>query len=260
MTECVEQTGQAEEKPLQALVAERTGEFEVSFNQHIQATNIHSYDQESMTALGLIQKDLEAHKLTGVFSDFFELVRIYYEGVDNLNDVAINKVTTTGGNIMLYLNHSGTFLPGDAQVEEGAQKALMASLTFTEVNRRSGDVEFVIQPEEEEDTTRLCPVHEQKTFLETMEGNVINFNTHYKGNHGLLMYQIFIDFFKSLQERQTLVECRSLIQQVDRAPETGYVTYTVVYRKYCALQQRTVHTKAVLFLRSFSFIRKAQSH
>lgn len=225
-------------------------EFEQSFQEHLKQTNVHSVGEGTMSALGLIQKELEDARQQGIYADFFEFTRKYYEAIEGLDNVEIKRTTGGNGDVYLLLN----YVP-QLDISDPESKALLTSLAFSELTFRVGDGPAGL-PEETDDWRRICPENEKEDFIASINVNLKRYNTHFLGNQGVTMMSQFHELAKQVGDAGNLARCDIRKVTSESSDVNSSWLFGFSYRKFCEVLKTTVYCSTQLSVLGYCFIAK----
>lgn len=251
MTQCVDHStpdSVVDDPIVPELIEERMSDFEQSFREHLLNTNLQSGGSDFTTAIGKIRRELQALKLDGAYEDFFELVRNYYESVDDLDDVEVSRATKADGTMMLYLTYNH-MLP------EEPFNTPLTTIVFSDINARLGDMDFPVL-ETDEDLKNFATEQELNDFMTNVRQISTKFNNQFLGNHGQLMADLYVGLIERLFENEQIGNVRVVEIQTAGDLRKDCILFAVTYQKFCTVAQRTVWCKAVISVKYWCLVTK----
>lgn len=220
-----------------------------SFNEHLQRTDVCTHGDDNYIALKKLRTEMSDNRQDGVFDDYFEFTRKYFEAVSSMKAVSVKKTTNSEGCQVLILDHGC--------LREGTTDPVsLSSIAMVEINDKPTDP----QTEELYSIKDRCDESQIIDFIATLDVNAGNVNDHFTGNHSSLMLRVFRDLAQTKLDSKSIINCS--IATYNQAGDNfqDFLHFNFVYGQYCDEQKRTVYCRFSLTIKLICFVPKPTVH
>lgn len=220
-----------------------------SFNEHLHRTDVCAHGDSNYSALKNLRAEMSDNKQDGVFEDYFEFARKYFEAVSSMKAVSVKRTTNTDGCQVLILDH--------ACLREGTTDPVsLTSIAVVEINDKHHDP----QTEELYSIRNRCDEERIIDFVATLDVNISKINDHFTGNHSSLMMSVFRDLVQSKLDSKSIISCSIVSHNQAEDNFRDFLHYNFVYGQYCTEQKRTVYCRFSLIMKLICFVPKPIVH